>query len=193
MGGLCLVFAYASGILAMQWTTIAGAVVLFAIAPFFAAVMWLIFLGERVRRSTWALMAVALFGIAATQGGTVSGAGLVGGAFAMASAFFFAVFTIILRWRRDTGMLACVFLYGPLAAMISAGCVVVQGATLLIDQNAILIAGAMGVFQTGAGLVLYTIGSRLLPAVQLALLSLLEVVLSLLWVALFLGEGQRSG
>ena len=46
----------------------------------------------------------------------------------------------------------------------------------------------MGVFQVGAGLILYTLGSRSLPAAELALLSLAEVLLGPLWVWLFLGE-----
>jgi DME family drug/metabolite transporter len=46
----------------------------------------------------------------------------------------------------------------------------------------------MGVFQVGAGLVLYTLGSRTVPAAELTLLSLAEVVLGPFWVWLFLGE-----
>ena len=47
----------------------------------------------------------------------------------------------------------------------------------------------MGVFQVGAGLILYTLGSRSLPAAELTLLSLAEVLLGPVWVWLFLGEG----
>ena len=46
----------------------------------------------------------------------------------------------------------------------------------------------MGIFQIGAGLILYTIGSRSLPAAELTLLSLGEVLLGPLWVWLFLNE-----
>ena len=46
----------------------------------------------------------------------------------------------------------------------------------------------MGVFQVGAGLILYTLGSRSLPAAELTLLSLAEVLLAPVWVWLFLGE-----
>ena len=47
---------------------------------------------------------------------------------------------------------------------------------------------SMGVFQVGAGLILYTLGSRSLPAAELTLLSLAEVLLGPVWVWLFLGE-----
>lgn len=46
----------------------------------------------------------------------------------------------------------------------------------------------MGVFQVGAGLILYTLGSKVLPAVELTLLSLAEVLLAPLWVWMFLGK-----
>lgn len=46
----------------------------------------------------------------------------------------------------------------------------------------------MGVFQVGAGLILYTLGSKTVPAAELTLLSLAEVLLGPLWVWLFLGE-----
>lgn len=46
----------------------------------------------------------------------------------------------------------------------------------------------MGVFQVGAGLAIYTIGSRVIPAAELALLSMTEVLLGPFWVWLFLGE-----
>ncbi len=46
----------------------------------------------------------------------------------------------------------------------------------------------MGVFQVGAGLAIYTIGSKVVPAAELALLSMTEVLLGPFWVWLFLGE-----
>ena len=46
----------------------------------------------------------------------------------------------------------------------------------------------MGVFQVGMGLVVYTIGSRVVPAADLALLSMTEVLLGPLWVWIFIGE-----
>jgi len=45
----------------------------------------------------------------------------------------------------------------------------------------------------GLGLVLYTVGARHVPAAQLALLSLTEVVLAPLWVWLALGEVPDAG
>lgn len=46
----------------------------------------------------------------------------------------------------------------------------------------------MGVFQVGAGLAIYTIGSKVVPAAELALLSMTKLLLGPFWVWLFLGE-----
>ena len=46
----------------------------------------------------------------------------------------------------------------------------------------------MGVFQVGTGLVLYTLGSKTLSGVELALLSMSEPLLGPFWVWLFIGE-----
>jgi DME family drug/metabolite transporter len=44
------------------------------------------------------------------------------------------------------------------------------------------------VFQVGLGLAVFTIGSKVVPAAELALLSMTEVLLGPLWVWLFIGE-----
>jgi drug/metabolite transporter (DMT)-like permease len=52
----------------------------------------------------------------------------------------------------------------------------------------ITIAISLGVFQVGLGLSVFTIGSKVVPAAELALLSMTEVLLGPFWVWLFLGE-----
>jgi drug/metabolite transporter (DMT)-like permease len=47
---------------------------------------------------------------------------------------------------------------------------------------------ALGVGQIGLGLVFLAIGGRLIPAAEVALITLLEVVLGPLWVWVFLSE-----
>ena len=63
---------------------------------------------------------------------------------------------------------------------------------LVLSVNDISISFGMGVFQVGAGLVFYTLGSKTLPAAELTLLSLAEVLLGPFWVWLFLGEMASS-
>ena len=188
MGAICLMVAYAFGILAMQMTTIADAVLLFATAPFFAAVLGWFALSERVALSTWGAITIALVGIVIMQGGAIATGNATGNVFAVGSALFFALFTLALRMRKDGDMLPTVLLSGVFASIACFVVANVYGSGLSIPQNDLIIALLMGVFQTGAGLILYTIGARSVPAVQLALLPLVEVILSPLWVALIVGE-----
>ena len=85
-------------------------------------------------------------------------------------------------------MLPAVFLSGLFAVAITLSVCLGLGLPLVLSSNDSFISMGMGVFQVGAGLILYTLGSRSLPAAELALLSLAEVLLGPLWVWLFLGE-----
>ncbi len=188
IAGLSLVAAYSGGIYGIQNTSVANAMLLFATAPFMAAVLGWIVLREPVRSATWVAIAVAIGGIgimAADKSGSVA---LKGSLAALGSAFGFAVFTVALRWGRTGEMLPAVFLSGIFAIIITWTICLVLGLSVVLSPNDGGIAMGMGVFQVGAGLILYTLGSRSLPAAELALLSLAEVLLGPLWVWLFLGE-----
>jgi drug/metabolite transporter (DMT)-like permease len=57
-----------------------------------------------------------------------------------------------------------------------------------VPGDDLLALAALGVGQIGLGLVFLTIGARLIPAAQVALITLLEVVLGPLWVWLAVDE-----
>ena len=188
IAGLALVAAYAGGIYAIQVTSVASAMLLFATAPFMAATLGWIVLGESVRTATWIAIAVALAGIAIMVSGNSGTVDFIGSAAALGSAFGFAVFTVALRWGRTTEMLPAVFLSGVFGFVITFFVCQFLGLSIVISLRDGGIAMGMGVFQVGAGLILYTLGSRSLPAAELTLLSLAEVLLGPFWVWLFLGE-----
>ena len=81
-----------------------------------------------------------------------------------------------------------VFLSGLFAIVITLAICFGLGLSVFLSPHDGGIAMGMGVFQVGAGLILYTLGSRSLLAAELALLSLAEVLLGPIWVWLFLGE-----
>jgi len=188
IAGLSLVAAYSGGIYAIQNTSVANAMLLFATAPFMAAVLGWIVLREPVRRATWVAIAFAIGGIAIMVADKSGSVALMGSLAALGSALGFAVFTVALRWGKTGEMLPSVFLSGLFAIVITVGICQYQGLSLIIGARDGGISMGMGVFQVGAGLILYTLGSRSLPAAELALLSLAEVLLGPFWVWLFLGE-----
>ncbi len=188
IGGLSLVAAYTGGIYAIQTTSVADAMLLFASAPFMAAILGLIILKEGVRPQTWIAILVACAGISIMVSNSSGTSSMAGNLAALASAFGFAVFTIALRWGRAGDMLPSVFLSGLFAILLMGLICISLDLPLVLSPRDGGIALGMGVFQVGAGLVFYTLGSKHVPAAELTLLSLSEVVLAPLWVWLMLGE-----
>lgn len=188
VGAFGLVFAFAGAIYAFQTTTIANAAFLFGASPLITAVLAWPLLHEPVRHATWGAIAVALIGIVLMVLDGLALGALEGNIAALAAAAGFAAFTISLRWGRLNDMLPAVMLGGVLAILIAAGIVSVRGEGLAVSLQDAALAMFMGVFLLGGGMVAYTIGSRVLPAAELALLTLVEVMLAPLWVWLFLDE-----
>ncbi|MBL6773152.1 MAG: DMT family transporter [Alphaproteobacteria bacterium] len=188
IAALSLVFAYSGAIFSMQTTSVANAMLLFATAPFMAAVLGWIVLRERVRGATWIAVLIAIGGIAVMVSDQTGAGTVLGSLAALGSALGFACFTVALRAGKSVEMLPAVFLSGLFALVMMGSICLFTGDGFVLSRFDGGIALGMGVFQVGAGLVLFTLGSRSLPAAELALLSLAEVVLGPVWVWLFLGE-----
>lgn len=188
VAGLALVAAYSGGIYSIQVIPVANALLLFATAPFMTAILGRIVLQEHVRFETWIAILVAIGAIAIMVSGQTASGDIGGTLAALGSALGFSVFTVALRWGKSGEMLPAVFLSGLFAIFITSAVCLSLGFSFVLSLRDGGIAMGMGVFQVGAGLVLYTLGSRTLPAAELALLSLAEVLLGPFWVWLFLGE-----
>jgi DME family drug/metabolite transporter len=192
IGSWGLVVAFSGGVYAIQTTTVANAMFLFASAPFFAAILGWFILRESVRKITWIATAVAAMGIAVMVIGSFSVGHMVGNISALLAAVGFSIFTIALRWGKLADMLPAVFLAGIFATVTSATICYFVEFNFVLSANDASITLAMGVFQVGAGLAIYTIGSKVVPAAELTLLSMTEVLLGPLWVWIFVGETVTS-
>jgi drug/metabolite transporter, DME family len=188
LGGLSLVLAFAGAIYAIQTTTIANAVFLFSASPFVAAVLGWILLGERVRPWTWAAIALAAFGMyLMVREGMAMGA-LAGNIAALLSAVGFGAFSVALRWGK-VGDTLPVALLGGIFSMLAAGLVLALRAEPIAPSGwDIGVAAMIGAVILALGMVVYTAASKAVPAAELTLLSLIEVLLGPIWVWLFLGE-----
>ncbi len=188
IGGFGLVGAFGGAVYSIQTTTIANAVFLFAAAPLITAVLAWVVLAERPRPETWASIALALVGIFIMVRQGLSGGALAGNLAALVSATGFAVFTVTIRWHGARDTLPFV-LVGSLMALVAGGIASgLAGDPLVVPATDILWSVLMGAGLLTGGLVLYTLGSRIVPAAELALLSSIEVVLAPVWVWLFLNE-----
>jgi drug/metabolite transporter (DMT)-like permease len=194
LGGLALVFAFGGAIYALQTTTVAMAVFLFSASPFAAAVLGWLLLREPVRGATWGAIGLAAFGILLmVREGMAMGA-MAGNVAALLSGLGFAGFTVTLRWGKLADMMPAAVWGGVFSAVSSALVVLaLPGETLAAPVPDIALSMAMGAVTLAGGMVLYTLGSRVLPAAELTLLSLVEVMLAPIWVWLALGEVASRG
>ena len=180
---LCVATASAGFIAALNHASVARVLFLLAASPVMAAVLARVVLGEPItRRTAWAL-ALALGGITLMLGAPGEGS-LEGDALALLAALAFAVMIVITRARHDVSMapatcLSQVILVVAFLPFATPG---------EISGEDVGWLAALGIGQIGLGFALLTVGARLIPAAQVGLITLLEVVLGPLWVWLALDE-----
>jgi drug/metabolite transporter (DMT)-like permease len=171
-----------SFLFALNHAPVASILFMQALAPILAAVLGMA-VGERVSARTWVAMAIAIGGVALMVGGP-GRPGALGLALSFVMTLSFAGTLVITRHQRDVSMapatcISQVLVFAVVAPLSHPGAVGVRDLGLLV---------ALGVGQIGLGLVFLTIGGRLIPAAEVALITLLEVVLGPLWVWAFLSE-----
>jgi drug/metabolite transporter, DME family len=193
IGGVGLVFAFSGAIYAIQTTTIANAVFLFTASPFVAAILGWLLLREAVRPATWVAIALAVVGMfVMVREGLAIGA-LAGNLAALLSAVGFGVFSVALRWGKLADMLPAALLGGVFSIVVAAVVLLIQGAPIVASAADMALSAGIGAIILALGMVLYTTGSRVIPAAELTLFSLIEVMLAPLWVWLVLGETASAG
>jgi len=178
-----LAVASASFIVALNHTTVAHVLFIQAMAPVLAALLAWLALGERITARTGVAMAVALAGVGIMIGGPGGGGG-VGDLLSLLMALAFAVAIVFSRHRRDVSMAPATCLAQLLLVLVFLP----FAAPGTIPGDDLVALAALGAGQIGLGLVFLTIGARLIPAAQVALITLLEVVLGPIWVWLAVGE-----
>ncbi len=185
-GGLAIaaLMAISSGsfIVALNHSSVANVLFMQALAPILAAVLGTV-LGEPVSRRTWLAMVVALAGVGLMVGGP-GHPSLPGIALSLLMTASFAATLVITRHRRDVSMAPATCLSQLLVLMGAAP----FARPAEVGSHDLGLLAALGIGQIGLGLVFLTIGGRLIPAAEVALITLLEVVLGPLWVWIFLSE-----
>jgi drug/metabolite transporter (DMT)-like permease len=169
-------------IVALNYTTVANVLFMQALAPVLAAVLGT-FVGEPVERRTWVAMSVALVGVGLMVGGP-DRPSLLGLSISFFMSVTFAGVIVVTRHRRDVSMAPATCLSQALVFVFAAP---FADPSEIGGQDLLLLA-ALGIGQIGLGLIFLTLGARLIPAAEVALITLLEIVLGPLWVWIFLSE-----
>jgi drug/metabolite transporter (DMT)-like permease len=180
---LCVATASGCFISALNHASVARVLFILAVAPVLAAVLAWATLGEPISRRTALAMVLALSGVAVMLGAPGE-ASLAGDGLAFVAALAFSVMIVITRWRHEVSMAPATCL--SQAILVAAFLPFASPGEISGDDLAWL--AALGIGQIGLGFALLTVGARLIPAAQVGLITLLEVVLGPVWVWLALDE-----
>ena len=183
LGACGLATAFGGFIWSITLTTAANTLFMLAATPFIAAFLGIVFLKENVRYLTWVAMVIALAGMLIMVLEGLETGSFLGNLMALVSAVGFAVFAVSLRWRRETPQFLTVALAGALCALLTMLILLFYDDTLAMPPRNVYLSILHGSL-VGCGLILFSMGARFLPAAELALLSLIEVIGGVLWVYL---------
>jgi drug/metabolite transporter (DMT)-like permease len=178
-----LAISSGSFLLALNYTSVANVLFMQAAAPMMAALLGWVLLAEGVDTRTWIALALAGAGVALMAAGSLdAGVGAVTLPLVMTASF--AMVIVIARHRKDVSMMPATCASQVLVVLACAPFVSLGS----VSRSDWAVLAALGVGQMGLGLAFLTIGARLIPAAQVAVISLLEVVLGPIWVWLAYGE-----
>jgi drug/metabolite transporter (DMT)-like permease len=178
----------ASFITALNHTTVANVLFLQALAPLIAAALAFVVLREHVTRRTLIAMALAVVGVAVMVGGH-GRPGAVGGGLALLMSLSFAATLVLARRARHVSMAPATCLS---QALVFVAFVPFAHPTTIGGQDLGLLC-LLGFGQMALGLIFLTLGAQLIAAAEVALISLLEIVLGPLWVLLSRSERPGTG
>jgi drug/metabolite transporter (DMT)-like permease len=171
-------------LVAIDLTTVANVVFILGTGPLLTALLGRLVLGERVRPVTWIAMAAALCGIALMVVEGLDSGRLTGNVVALGAAAAFAVMVVAIRRAKSVDMVPASCLGGLVGAAAAATMVGGFG----ISGHDLGLALLLGSVQLGAGFLLITLGTRWVPAAEVPLLALTEIVLAPIWVWLWVDE-----
>jgi len=181
IGGLGFATAFMGFIWSITHTSAAVTLLMLAAMPFMTAILGYIFLKEKVSFTTLIAIILAAAGIifmafSSSQIGTLFGllAGLL-------SALGFSIGSVSLRWNKRTPTFTTVSLAGLFCAIISFVMIVINDTNVFTTFRNSSLSALHGTLVC-SGLILYSIGSKNLPAADLTLLSLTEVLGGIFWV-----------
>ncbi len=188
LAGLSLGIAFCAWIHALTHTTVANALFLLSTSPFFAALLGWWILSERVAVSLLWFIGLAILGVAVMVVEGYQLGTLVGTTMGILAAVGFGFFAVLLRKGRSNDLVPAVFWAGLSAIVISGTVILLTPTNFVITAWDFMFCALMGVFQVGLGLIIFTRGARYLPAAEITLLSLTEIVLGPVWVWMVIGE-----
>ena len=181
VGGSGLGVAMITFIYSITNTSAAVTLLCLAAMPFFTALLAFLFLRERISLNVWISIIIATAGILIMAIGNTGEKSLIGFVFGLTSSIGFSVFSVSLRWRKETPKFTTVAFAGFFCFVFASIIILSTGQAFFATSYNSSLFSLHG-FLVCSGLILYSIGSKAIPAAELTLLSLTEVVGGIFWV-----------
>lgn len=176
--------AFTLFIFAVLQTTVANVVFTVSLSPFFAALFAWIALREAVARSTLIAMVGSLAGVGLMVLDSISTGTLGGNALALACCLCYSAALVAMRGGRSGDMAPAVLLSGVLTAGVAA----VMADSFAITAHDFGLAAVFGIVQLGFQYMLILVGSRYVPAAEIAFIGRANLILAPLLVWIGVGE-----
>ena len=181
IGGVSLGIANISFILSITTTTAAVTMMMLATQPFVAAILAYIFLKEKISKTTLIAIIIAAAGIIFISFDSKGEGTLFGLINGLLSSLGFAGFTVSLRWKKKTPKFTTVAIAGIFCSAVAILVLLFNDSNIFISLKNSSLSALHG-FLVCSGLILFSIKSKDLPATDLTLLSLTEVLGGIFWV-----------
>ena len=181
IGGIGLGTAMITFIWSITNTTAAVTLLCLAAMPFITALLGFLFLKEEVSFNVWVAIAIATIGIIIMAFETTAKNTIEGLLFGLASSLGFSIFSVSLRWKKDTPKFTTVAIAGIFCAIVSFIVIIILDQQIFSTSKNQALFSLHGTFVC-LGLILYSMGSKIIPAAELTLLSLTEVIGGIFWV-----------
>jgi len=181
IGGCGLGVAMMTFIYSITNTSAAVTLLCLAAMPFFTALLGFLFLKEKISLNVWVAIFIATIGIIIIAFGNTEKNSLIGLIFGMVSSVGFSIFSVTLRWRKETPKFTTVALGGFFCIIIST-IFILSGDLKFFSSSYNGSMFSLHGTLVCIGLILYSIGSKAIPAAELTLLSLTEVIGGIFWV-----------
>jgi drug/metabolite transporter (DMT)-like permease len=181
---LCSALATICFINALRQTTVADVLVINATAPLVTAALAWIWTSERESKATIIASVTAFFGVTVMVNAALTEGHILGDLLALIMTVLISAMMIIIRGNREISMLPAACLSAFLCSLIVLSISVPSAARGMTIVYLIL----FGTTQFGLGLLLLTIGTRMISATRSALIGSLETPLAPMWVWLAFGE-----
>ena len=181
---LCIGLNFTFYVFGMLNTTVANVSFIRSLNPFMVVFLAWLVLGERVGRPLLLAMAAALLGLAIMFADGIETGHTKGNLIALGLPASFAVALVALRSAADRDMTPATCLGGLVSVVIAF----VMAGDLALSPRDLVLSLLFGTLQLGLGFILITVAVRWVPAAQVALLILMEIILTPVWVWLLLGE-----